>query len=60
MEDLSKPQIYVESSFGDSHPGSVHLKTLTEPLIILQMEQASAFFQKMKMRMKERESFARK
>lgn len=32
-EDLSKPQIYVESSFGDSHPGSVHLKKLTEEVI---------------------------
>jgi dihydroxy-acid dehydratase len=25
IEDLSKPQIMVESTFGDSHPGSVHL-----------------------------------
>ena len=24
-EDLSKPQIIVESTFGDSHPGSAHL-----------------------------------
>lgn len=24
-EDLSKPQIIVESTFGDSHPGSIHL-----------------------------------
>jgi dihydroxy-acid dehydratase len=32
-EDLSKPQIYVESSFGDSHPGSVHLKALTEEVL---------------------------
>lgn len=24
-EDLGKPQILIESSFGDSHPGSVHL-----------------------------------
>lgn len=32
-EDLSKPQIYVESSFGDSHPGSVHLKKLTEEVL---------------------------
>ena len=23
--DLSKPQIFVESTFGDSHPGSAHL-----------------------------------
>lgn len=29
-EDLSKPQIIIESSFGDSHPGSVHLLELTE------------------------------
>lgn len=28
-EDLSKPQILVESTFGDSHPGSAHLLTLT-------------------------------
>lgn len=28
IEDLSKPQIFVESSFGDSHPGSGHLDTL--------------------------------
>lgn len=25
LEDLSKPQILVESTFGDSHPGSAHL-----------------------------------
>ena len=24
VEDLSKPQILVESTFGDSHPGSAH------------------------------------
>ena len=24
-EELSKPQIIVESTFGDSHPGSIHL-----------------------------------
>ena len=28
LEDLSKPQIFVESTFGDSHPGSGHLDTL--------------------------------
>lgn len=28
MEDLNKPQIIVESTFGDSHPGSVHLDGL--------------------------------
>lgn len=27
-EDLSKPQIFIESTFGDSHPGSGHLDTL--------------------------------
>lgn len=25
VEDLDKPQILVESTFGDSHPGSAHL-----------------------------------
>lgn len=25
LEDLDKPQIFVESTFGDSHPGSGHL-----------------------------------
>lgn len=29
-EDLSKPQIIVESTFGDSHPGSAHLLELVE------------------------------
>ena len=29
-EDLGKPQILVESSFGDSHPGSVHLNKLMD------------------------------
>lgn len=28
VEDLSKPQIMVESTFGDSHPGSAHLDEL--------------------------------
>jgi len=28
VEDLSKPQILVESTFGDSHPGSAHLLQL--------------------------------
>ncbi|RKM59218.1 dihydroxy-acid dehydratase [Butyrivibrio sp. CB08] len=32
-EDLGKPQVYVESSFGDSHPGSVHLKHLADEAI---------------------------
>ncbi|WZL75002.1 dihydroxy-acid dehydratase [Clostridiaceae bacterium 35-E11] len=30
VEDLSKPQIIVESTFGDSHPGSVHLLKFVE------------------------------
>lgn len=25
VEDLAKPQIIIESTFGDSHPGSAHL-----------------------------------
>ena len=28
VEDLAKPQVYVFSTFGDSHPGSGHLDTL--------------------------------
>jgi dihydroxy-acid dehydratase len=31
--DLSKPQIMVESTFGDSHPGSAHLDTLVNEAI---------------------------
>ena len=29
VADLSKAQIIVESTFGDSHPGSAHLDALT-------------------------------
>ena len=29
-EDLAKPQIIIESTAGDSHPGSVHLGQLVE------------------------------
>ncbi len=29
-DDLEKPQILIESTFGDSHPGSCHLDRLTE------------------------------
>lgn len=29
-EDLAKPQIIIESTYGDSHPGSVHLNSLIE------------------------------
>ncbi|MBP3636561.1 MAG: dihydroxy-acid dehydratase [Clostridia bacterium] len=32
-EDLSKPQIMVESTFGDSHPGSAHLLQLVEETV---------------------------
>ena len=30
LEDLEKPQILVESTFGDSHPGSAHLLEFTD------------------------------
>lgn len=30
VEDLSKPHIIVESTYGDSHPGSAHLMKFTE------------------------------
>lgn len=30
VEDLAKPQIMVESTYGDSHPGSAHLNQFTE------------------------------
>lgn len=30
MQDLSKPQVMIESTFGDSHPGSGHLDLLVE------------------------------
>lgn len=30
VEDLEKPQIMVESTFGDSHPGSAHLMTFVD------------------------------
>lgn len=29
-EDLSKPQVFIESTYGDSHPGSGHLNILVE------------------------------
>lgn len=32
-EDLSKPQIMVESSYGDSHPGSAHLNQFVEEAV---------------------------
>ena len=30
VEDLAKPQVYISSTFGDSHPGSGHLDALVE------------------------------
>ena len=30
VKDLSKPQIFIESTFGDSHPGSGHLDVLVQ------------------------------
>lgn len=33
VEDLSKPQIMVESTFGDSHPGSAHLNGLVDKAV---------------------------
>lgn len=33
VDDLSKPQIIVESTFGDSHPGSAHLLELVEQTV---------------------------
>ena len=32
-EDLSKPQVMVESTYGDSHPGSAHLKLFVEEAV---------------------------
>ncbi len=33
VEDLAKPQIMVESTFGDSHPGSAHLNTIVDKVL---------------------------
>ncbi|WP_314848773.1 dihydroxy-acid dehydratase [Treponema lecithinolyticum] len=33
LEDLEKPQIIVESTYGDSHPGSAHLNILVEEAV---------------------------
>ncbi len=33
VDDLAKPQIMVESTFGDSHPGSAHLLSLVEETV---------------------------
>lgn len=33
IEDLSKPQIIVESTFGDSHPGSAHLMAFVDKAV---------------------------
>ncbi len=34
VEDLSKPQIIVESTFGDSHPGSAHLMRFVDKAVM--------------------------
>ncbi|WP_066891802.1 dihydroxy-acid dehydratase [Clostridium nigeriense] len=34
VEDLSKPQIIIESTFGDSHPGSAHLLKFANNAVI--------------------------
>lgn len=33
VEDLEKPQIIVESTYGNSHPGSGHLDTFVEEAV---------------------------
>ena len=33
VDDLSKPQVMVESSYGDSHPGSAHLNIFVEEAV---------------------------
>ncbi len=33
VEDLEKPQVIVESTFGDSHPGSAHLMSLVDEAV---------------------------
>ena len=33
VKDLSKPQIIVEISFGDSHPGSAHLNIFVDEAV---------------------------
>ena len=35
--DLSKPQIMVESSYGDSHPGSAHLNIFVEEAVRIKL-----------------------
>ena len=31
-DDLKKPQILIDSTYGDSHPGSKHLNQIVEPV----------------------------
>ena len=33
FDDLSKPQVLIESTFGDSHPGSAHLDRLVQQVL---------------------------
>ena len=47
VEDLSRPQIIIESTYGDSHPGSAHLNTLVEEVyegIIKKAENHPGFY----------------
>lgn len=47
VEDLTKPSIIIESTFGDSHPGSSHLLSLVEQAregVELERGKASRFF----------------
>ena len=37
IDELSKPQIIVESSYGHSHPGSAHLDKLVDEAGIIKM-----------------------
>ena len=34
LEDLGRPQILIESSFGDSHPGSAHLDRFVDVVLL--------------------------
>ena len=40
LEDLSKPQIIIESTFGDSHPGSPSVRTSVSSSTATAMTQA--------------------
>ncbi|MFQ8832743.1 MAG: hypothetical protein ACLR7U_07655 [Ruthenibacterium lactatiformans] len=40
LEDLEKPKVIIESTFGDSHPGSAHLLNLIQRLQVWQPQAA--------------------